>query len=67
MIAGKGLVKLTTGSDGGMAGRIIKANPEFDKQKSSFMILNDRIYLRYEDIKPAPFVQIDLETLKEIK
>ena len=31
------------------------------------MIYNQKIYLRHEEIKPAPFIIIDPETLKEIK
>ena len=50
-----------------MAGRVILINPEFVKSKSSLMIYNQKIYLRHEEIKPAPFIIIDPETLKEIK
>lgn len=66
LLNGKGLVKFTTGQDR-MAGRVVLSNPEFDKPKSSLMIYNQKIYLRHEEIKPAPFVIIDPETLKEIK
>jgi hypothetical protein len=50
-----------------LAGRVVLSNPDFDKPKSSLMIYNHKIYLRHEEIKPAPFIIIDPETLKEIK
>lgn len=31
------------------------------------MVLNDKLYYRYEEIKPAPFAEINKETLKVVK
>jgi hypothetical protein len=31
------------------------------------MLLNGQLYMRHEDIKPAPFVLIDKNTLQEVK
>lgn len=50
-----------------MPGRVVLSNPQLDKPKSSLMIFNNKIYFRHEEIRPAPFVLIDPETLKEIK
>ena len=59
LISGKGLVKLETGTQGGMPGRVVAMNPELDKPNASLMVLDGKLYLRHADIKPAPFVVID--------
>jgi hypothetical protein len=66
-IGGKGLVKISTGSDGRTPGRIIAVNAEFDKNLASMMQLEDKIYIRHSEIKPAPFTVIDKNTLQEVK
>jgi hypothetical protein len=59
LISGRGLVKLQTGTRGGMPGRVVAMNPELDKPDASLMLLDGQLYLRHADIKPAPFVIID--------
>jgi hypothetical protein len=67
LISGRGLVKLQTGSLGGMPGRVVAVNAELDKPSASLMLLKGQLYLRHADIKPAPFMIIDKETLQEVK
>lgn len=50
-----------------MAGRVESINPDFAKSKASMMLFEDKLYLRYEDLKPAPFVTVDKETLQVVK
>lgn len=63
LISGRGLVKLQTGSQGGMPGRVVAVNAELNKPSASLMLLGGQLYLRHADIKPAPFMIIDKETL----
>jgi hypothetical protein len=65
--SGKGLLKLSTGTDGKTPGKIVAANKDLNGDRSSMMLLNGKIYLRHTDAKPAPFEIIDAETLKVIK
>ena len=65
--SGKGLLKLSTGTDGKTPGNIVAANKDLNGDRSSMMLLNGKIYLRHTDAKPAPFEIIDAETLKVIK
>jgi len=67
LVEGRGLVKLATGSHGGMPGRIMARNSELDKAKGSLMLLDGKLYFRHEGIKPAPFVLVDRDTLEEVK
>jgi hypothetical protein len=46
-----------------MPGRVIEVNKDLGKEKASLMLLNGQLYMRHEDIKPAPFVLIDKNTL----
>jgi len=67
LLSGRGLVKLSTGAQGGMPGRVEAVNPEFDKPNGSLMLYKGKLYLRHEELKPAPFLTIDPETLQEVK
>jgi hypothetical protein len=67
LISGTGLVKLQTGTRGGMPGRVVAMNPDLNKPEASLMLLDGQLYLRHSEIKPAPFVRINKRTLQVIK
>jgi hypothetical protein len=50
-----------------MTGRILAFNPDFAKSDASMMLYKDELYIRHSELKPAPFVKVDKNTLKEIK
>ena len=50
-----------------MAGQIDGFNPDFAKEQASMMMLDDKLYIRYKDLAPKPFIIVDKNTLKEIK
>ena len=66
LVRGQGLVKLSMGAQGSMPGRIVAVNKELDKE-GTIMLFEGKIYMRSPDFKPAPFVTIECETLKEVK
>jgi hypothetical protein len=66
LIKGQGLVKLSMGVQGGMPGKIMAVNKELDKE-GTIMLFEGKIHMRSQDFKPAPFVTIECETLKEVK
>lgn len=63
----KGLFKLSGGANSQMKGMIEAFNPDFAKTDASMMLFDDKLYIRYKDLAPAPFVIVDKHTLKEIK
>ena len=67
LVEDRGLVKLSTGSHGGMPGRIMARNSELSSDRGSLMLLDGKLYFRHPGIKPAPFVLIDRDTLEEVK
>jgi hypothetical protein len=64
---GKGLFKLSVGTQDKMAGTIEGFNADFAKSDASMMLYNDQLYIRHSDLAPAPFVIVDKYSLKEIK
>jgi len=59
-----GLVKISSGSDGSMPGKIVAMNSSLKPSMHSMMLFKGKIYLRHEDIKPAPFVNINRYSLQ---
>lgn len=62
-----GLLKMSSGVQGKMAGKIIEDNKDFEKQEASMMLFDGKLYIRHKDLAPAPFVIVDTNTLQEIK
>jgi hypothetical protein len=63
----RGLFKLSTGTQGKMVGKIEGFNPEFAKEEASMMLFKGKLYIRYKELAPAPFVMVDTNTLKKIE
>ena len=67
----RGLQKYSLTSLGGMRGRLLAFNYEFEEKsidhKSSLLIMDGQLYLRHEGAKPAPFSRVDPETLAVTK
>jgi hypothetical protein len=61
----KGLMKVTTGLQGEIAGRIVAQNSELTQDSSSMMLYKDRLYIRHKEA--SPFTMVDKDTLQEIK
>ena len=59
MISDKVLLILQTGTNGGISGRVMAMNLDFNKPDVLLMLLDVQFYLRYADIKLVPFVIID--------
>jgi hypothetical protein len=59
-----GLVKISSGSDGSMPGKILSINSELKPSMHSLMLLKGKLYVRHEDLKPAPFTNINKFTLE---
>ena len=59
-----GLVKISSGADGSMPGKIIVMNPSIKPSMHSMMLFRGKIYLRHQDLKPAPFVNVNKYTLE---
>lgn len=61
---GFGLYKLSKGQEGKMPSQIVEHNEKLCKEESSMVLLNDKLYIRYKDLAPQPFVVVDKHTLK---
>lgn len=59
-----GLVKISSGADGSMPGKIVAINSSLKPSLHSLMLLKGKLYVRHQDLKPAPFVNINRFTLE---
>lgn len=62
-----GLIKMSSGARGQMAGRLIEDNKDYEKPDASMMMFDGKLYIRHKELAPAPFVIVDPVTLQEIK
>ena len=65
---GIGLLKMSTGSSEHMMGQIFVNNAKYrNEEKVQLMYLNGKLYCRSEQMKPKPFVIVNVATLEEEK
>lgn len=67
IVEGRQLCKVALTRLGGMPGRVLRVNADLEDKENVKMVsllhMNDKLYLRHEGAKPAPFSYVDKATL----
>lgn len=61
-----GLCKFSTNSHGRMAGRAFAENADYQRTDVSMMLYDGKLYVRYKELAPEPFIVLDKHTLREV-